>query len=307
MTVYLSVVSITLQYEATIILPRRFQYKSHKQLNNVLRRQSDNDDLFITKYGNDETIYNIILDFDGKDDKEKVYNEVLTLHRFLKRKNLNSVIVSSTNKGYHFYLQIPPVQFNEQGLGLDKVDRNKCFVLFSLNMIQQSHFKFSSLDYTNTHAGLGGNIRLLGSIHPKTHKRVEIINGEFIDANEYETYYDKCKGFVYNIYKASLTQYKLLLEHKTKEYLQKQKKSKKLEWKHDPIRENDLRIVLPSLYGGTVNKYDGYNFMTCPWHVDRKPSLKVTKEWFYCTGCGKKGNIWTLIKDGEISREKVLL
>ena len=277
----------------------------------LIDRQKSHEDLFITKYGQDEKIRTIILDFDGK-DKEKVYNEVLKIYSFLKYKKVNSVIVSSTNKGYHFYIQIPEICFDERNLMIDRAERNKLFVMFTKNFINYEYFNFSSLnietlDETNTHAGLGGNIRLLGSIHPKTGERVHIVKGEFInvcDDKLKEEYYEKCSYYVKSIYKITRKEYSVKKEIDEKKILENKKKwlKKNGKWDYDPIMENDLRELIPRLYGGTVRKYGDYIFMQCPWHADRNPSLKVKKEWFYCTGCGAKGNIWTLIKNGELKK-----
>ena len=273
-------------------------------IDGVLREQRSGDDVFITKYGDDETVNTIILDFDGADHKDEVYKEVLTIHHFLKHKGLNSVIVSSTNKGYHFYIQVPSVCFNEEAVHLARAERNKLFVLFTKNLIHQQYFKFKSLDATNTNAGLGGNIRLLGSVHPKTHEIVHIVLGEFLDLSDEDVksrYYDKCSHYVRTVYNSTLKQYQIRNELQEEKILRNKRKrlNNGKGWR-DPIKENDLRELLPQLYGGKVKSYGGYIFMQCPWHTDRQPSCKVTKEWFYCTGCGKKGNIWTLIKEGEI-------
>lgn len=221
----------------------------------------------------------------------------------MRNRGLNSVIVSSTNKGYHFYIQIPTVCFDYEHLGLDRTERNKLFVMFTENLVKANEFKLQNLDPTNTHAGLGGNIRLLGSIHPKTNKVVDIVLGEFLDLNDEqvrESYYDRCSHYVRMVYKQTITQYNVTRNYNEKELIRKKRKWKMKGWERDPIEENDLRELLPQLYGGTVRKYGGYIFMQCPWHTDRKPSLKVTKRWYYCLGCGAKGNIWTLIKSGDI-------
>ena len=286
-----------------MIFPRRFQLKSISELDNIIKNQKDNEDIFITKYGDDEKVSTVILDFDGADNKENVYKEVRKVYHFLKNRGVNSVIVSSTNKGYHFYVQIPTICFDYEHLGLDRTERNKLFVMFTENLIKVKDFKLKSLDPSNTHAGLGGNIRLLGSKHPKTDKTVEIVLGEFLDLNDdavREGYYERCSHYVNVIYERTIVEYNVTKKH-TERLLEKRKRKwKGTEWEHDPIEENDLRDILPNLYGGTVRDYGSYIFMQCPWHVDRKPSLKVTKRWFYCLGCGEKGNIWTLIKRGEI-------
>lgn len=274
-----------------------------QELDKIIQDQKTDEDIFITKYSDDEKISNIILDFDGADHKEEVYKEVRKIHHFLLNRGLNSIIVSSTNKGFHFYIQIPPLSFDVEHIPLDKVERNKLFVMFTKNLIKEKDFKLKSLDPTNTNAGLGGNIRLLGSIHPKTGERVMPLDGEFINIFEEQNrkqYYGRCSHYVNAVYKSTIKQYHLKKEVEEKRLWEKQKKWKGKKWEHDPIKENDLRDLLPDYYGGSVKKYDGYIFMQCPWHTDRKPSLKVTKEWFYCTGCGVKGNIWTLMKNGDI-------
>ena len=282
--------------------------QDNETIRTVLENQKPDEDIFITKYSDDEKISNIILDFDGADHKEEVYNEVRKVYHFLRNKGLNSVIVSSTNKGYHFYIQIPTVCFDEEHLHLDRSERNRLFVMFTENLVKKHDFKLRNLDPTNTNAGLGGNIRLLGSIHPKTHEKVKVVLGEFIDLTNKklkEEYYEKCSHYVRIVYKSTIKEYHVKQEIHEKELEQNRRKWKGTQWEHDPIRENDLRDIIPQIYGGTVKKYNGYIFMQCPWHVDRNPSLKVTKEWYYCTGCGAKGNIWTLIKKGEVDKGKL--
>lgn len=245
----------------------------------------------------DETITTVILDFDGQNNKEKVYNEVSTIQRFLKGKGVNSIIVSSTNKGYHFYIQIPPTHFSRDYLDYEQKDRNKIFVTFTKYLIEYDSLPTSSLDKTNTHAGLKGNIRIIGSTHPKTMEQVSIIKGEFIENDA--DYHDQCHRYVEGKYKLAVKQFEVSrkIEQKRIDRQMAINKAKKIP---NIIEENDLRQILPNIYGGTVRKYDGYIFMNCPWHVDRNPSLMVTKEWFYCTGCGEKGNIWTLLKKRKL-------
>lgn len=281
--------------------PRRYLLHNPEEINKEVQNQEATDDLFITKYPNNENICTIILDFDSKENTEKAFHETMVIHNFLKYKGVNTVIVSSTHKGYHLYIQIPPTKFDKETLGLERAERNKVFNIFTMNLINQSYFNFKSLDRTNTHAGLGGNIRIIGSTHPKTNKKVHIIKGKFI--TDYEKINRESGHYVKTMYEASKNQYnieKTINEKKIQEDIIKRRRKYGAKFKTDPIKENDLREIFPQKYGGTVKKYDGYIFMQCPFHVDRAPSLKVTKEWFYCTACGKKGNIWTLIKEKEI-------
>ena len=57
---------------------------------------------------------------------------------------------------------------------------------------------------------------------------------------------------------------------------------------------------MPQIYGGKVKRYGNYVMMQCPFHNDNNPSLVVTKEYYYCKGCGEKGNWWTLKSKGVV-------
>ena len=90
---------------------RRVRIKSVDQLERLVENQPVNSDLYITKYGKDGVVWNIILDFDSEEDKSVAWNDCLTISKFLERKGIDCVIVDSTNKGYHCYVQIPPTNF----------------------------------------------------------------------------------------------------------------------------------------------------------------------------------------------------
>ena len=90
---------------------RRVRIKSVEQLERLVEQQPKNSDLYITKYGKDGVVWNIILDFDSEDDKSVAWNDCLTISKFLERKGIDCVIVDSTNKGFHCYVQIPPTNF----------------------------------------------------------------------------------------------------------------------------------------------------------------------------------------------------
>ena len=86
---------------------------------------------------------------------------------------------------------------------------------------------------------------------------------------------------------------------------------KRKKWKQaeinggDIINNNDLRVLLPQIYGGEVKKFDDYIAMTCFAHNDTKPSMLVLKTHYWCTACGERGNIWTLIKNHTIKFDEV--
>lgn len=261
--------------------------KTQRQLDNLLAKQKSNEDIYITKYPKNKKIKNIILDFDSW-SKRKAWNDVVKLYNYLKIKNINSFIVDSTNKGYHIYIQISPTDFS--------FFNKQIFNIFIKELI---HYQYSTLDMINTNAGLGGNIRLIGSIHPKTDKKLQIVKGNPILKEDLKTYYNKVKPFIDDLLKESLYFFKL----------KEQEKVKKVEYKkadNDIISSNDLRKIFPSIFTGKYKRFNDYIFMQCPFHFDESPSLLITKDFYSCASCGEKGNIWTLIKKGYIKYNDVI-
>lgn len=267
-----------------------------KLIKKLLSEQDDVSDIYITKYPKNRLVECIILDFDSEDDISIAENCAKWLRNQLSEEGLNSVLVKSGNKGYHLYIQIAPVLFADAEDDMREVtDWNKFFNDFVDELLAYSlstevdFVKHDTLDAVNTSAGLGGNIRLIGSKHPVTHERCEIIEGSFIEVDE----------------PTDIEDHALRYAHKYRNIVKKNNKKKlrkvKLEGYGDPIACNDLREVLPEVTGNEIKVYDrGYGYMKCPWHNDNKPSLLVTKEWFSCSACGEKGNIWTLRKKGLV-------
>ena len=68
----------------------------------------------------------------------------------------------------------------------------------------------------------------------------------------------------------------------------------------DPIQVNDLREVFRELTGDIKIYPKGYGYCCCPAHNDHSPSLLVTKDWFSCSSCSFKGNVFTLKKLGYV-------
>ena len=83
---------------------KRIRVKSVDQLERLVDNQPKDSDLYITKYGKDGVVWNIILDFDSEDDKGVAWMDCLVLSQFRERKGIRCVIVDSTNKGYHLYV-----------------------------------------------------------------------------------------------------------------------------------------------------------------------------------------------------------
>ena len=55
-----------------------------------------------------------------------------------------------------------------------------------------------------------------------------------------------------------------------------------------PVREAAEKYGLEVNYGGMVR---------CPFHEDRTPSMKLYEDHFYCFGCGKHGDVISLVAE----------
>jgi hypothetical protein len=160
------------------------------------------------------------------------------------------------------------------------------FVCFLIHDGNRTHYE--TLDKVNFSAGLNGNIRLIGSIHPKTGNKCEIIEGEFIEFQEPTEIQDDAQRQAYH---------KLLINEEDRQRIIKQTKVSG----DDPIANNDLRDVFRQIVGDIKLYPKGYAYCKCPEHGDSHPSLLVTKEWFSCSAnCGFKGNVFTLKKMGYV-------
>lgn len=283
-----------------LTIPQKLSRKlcfGNESIIKAIQNQAPGTDLFITKYADDNIVQCIILDFDDKTNPHNALLDARKLKWVLDKQGLNTVIVKSGSKGYHCYIQIPPRNFGNETTDF-RVDSNTWFKKFTKLIIQGGkNIEYPTLDLTNTGAGLGGNIRVIGSIHPKTNNKCEIIEGEFkenIEPNDFEW---NCFIDAYEFAK---------IHEKNEDYKQKQRQA---EMKHhkggDPILENDLRTLMPSIYGGDYKTFkNGYIMMQCPFHNDSNPSMIVKKEFYYCKACGEKGNWWNLRDKGVVDFEE---
>jgi len=158
--------------------------------------------------------------------------------------------------------------------------------------------QYKTLDTTNTGAGLRGNIRVIGSIHPKTNNKCEIIDGEFKENILPNNFVHKCLVDAYEFVK---------IHNKNKKYKERERKKNATVYKgkDDPVAANDLRTLMPSIYGGEYKTFSkGYIMMQCPFHNDSNPSMVVKKEFYYCKACGEKGNWWNLREKGVVDFEE---
>ena len=258
-----------------------------KVIEQVLSEQKINEDIYITKYPKSRLVDTVILDFDDKDNPSRAYKDALKLHNYLNKEGVNSVIVESGSKGNHIYIQIAPFLFKDTEIR-NGLDWNSYFNAFVCFLIHDSSNLYKTLDKTNFSAGLNGNIRLIGSKHPSTGNTCHIIKGSFKDIDNISKVQDEAQKKAY-----------LKMEIR-KQDEQMQLKRTKVIGGDDPIKANDLRDIFREMTGD-INLYPkGYAYCCCPVHGDTHPSLLVTKEWFSCSACSFKGNVWTLRKMGLV-------
>lgn len=264
---------------------RQIRYWGAESIKMVLDSQKDTEDVFVTKYPKNRLIEFIILDFDST-DLDEAYADVNRMRNYLTRNGHNCVIVQSGSKGYHLYIQIAPFTFKDTEFS--KVSNWKSlFTAFICFLIHDSHHTYQTLDKVNFSAGLNGNIRLINSKHPSTGKRCKIIEGSFVSEQlKTEIQYESLK----RAYE------KLVIVKEKKEHMRRTA----VVDANDPIINNDLRSVFQQLTGEIKLYPKGYGYCCCPVHGDKHPSLLVTKEWFSCSACDFKGNVYTLRKMGLV-------
>ena len=281
---------------------RRVRIKSVDQLERLVENQPTNSDLYITKYGKDGVVWNIILDFDSEDDKGVAWNDCLTISKFLERKGIDCVIVDSTNKGYHLYVQIPPTNFclfNHEPIE----EPSLFFKYYVIKLLNLRSFKLKSLDEVNFNASLDGNIRIINSIHPKTNQMVYIKQGKFHDINKNLDYYENAMHYHNKIIRNAFSKYKEALEEIETKRLQYADRLKT----EDDLLDLDLRVVFSNIFPlHKVRSYRDTVWCCCPFHetATSNPSFCITPTHYFCASCGEKGNIFTLIKKGLVEQPK---
>ena len=224
------------------------------------------------------------MDFDDKDNPENALKDVRLLKRYLHRRGLNTVIVQSGRKGYHAYIQVPVHNFVGGELAHVNCEVNYWFKEYIKNIIGLYDGKYySTLDEINSGAGLGGNIRLIGSNHPHG-TTCQIIEGEFLKDIEPVEWDWEC--------------FELSKSHAEDKITELKNVHKMSVDGNDLIDNNDLQDIFPQIFGVELKHYNGYSYCCCPFHDDKKPSMFLDKERYCCNSCGERGNIYTLIKKG---------
>lgn len=223
--------------------------------------------VYVEKYHDKTMIKTLILDFDGDKSKDDVYKA----SELLSKNNIMNVIVNSTNKGYHLYVLLPkPINFL---LTKNKNTNDKIFKNFILNLIGD----YNTLDKVNY--GLYSNIRLIGSIHPKTNKvlKIEYAYTPYLNNNLKVDYkYYKINNEYFN---KSFIKSLSFLEYNKKINNIIKNKYKINNYSKSPV---DLR----EYFNG--KSYDGgrSKWCVCPFHDDNHASLHVYEKVAYCEVCG---------------------
>lgn len=281
---------------------KRIRIKSVDQLERLVSMQPKDTDLYITKYAKSDIVWNIILDFDSEDDKSVAWNDCLTISKFLERKGIDCVIVDSTNKGYHLYVQIPPTNFRE--FYEEPIEEPSLFFKhYVIELLNLRSFKLNSLDEVNFNASLDGNIRVISSIHPKTNQMVYIKQGIFHNIVEDLDYYENAMHYHSQIVKVAYESYCNELEEIETKRLQYSNRLKT----EDDLLSLDLRDVFQNIFPlYKVRKYGDTVWCCCPFHETStsNPSFCITPTHYFCASCGEKGNIFTLIKKGLVEQPK---
>ena len=250
-------------------IPSKKLFVNNRQVERLLASQKPDWDIYITKYPKDHCVSCIILDFDDKENPDNALEDVVLMKKFLKRKGLNTVIVQSGRKGYHAYIQIPYHNFVGGELAHANAEPNTFFKQYVKQLIGLFDGKYyQTLDEINSSAGLNSNIRLIGSIHPKTNSRCEIINGEFQEDIEPNDWDWDCFLVAKKFAEDEVTKFAEIQQVNLKG--------------NDLIADNDLQDVFEEVFGLELKRYNGYSYACCPFHDDKKPSLFIDKERFAC-------------------------
>ena len=280
---------LTVRDRSSNTFAKQHRYWNDNVIRKVLDSQKPMEDIFVTKYPKKRLLQYMILDFDSKENRDESLKEATRMLNFFEKNGHPCVLVDSTNKGYHLYIKISPTLFKNNG-NRTMPNWDLFFEEFVRYMIRRSSTKpYHTLDVSNTSAGMKGNIRLIGSVHPSTGERVTIVRGKFDkDVLPPTELQDTAMKVAFNFC----------------DVMEEFKKPKKVKTAVvngvDPIAENDLRELFPQIYGGEIKHYSNYSMMLCPFHGESHPSLMIWKECYKCTACGEKGNIWTLKKKGIV-------
>ena len=183
------------------------------------------------------------------------------------------------------------------------VEPSLFFKYYVIELLQLDSFKLNSLDEVNFNASLDGNIRVIGSTHPKTNQEVYIKQGEFHDIDVDIDYYWDAMMYSDKIVRGAYKKYKEALEEIETKRLQYSNRLKT----EDDLLDLDLRVVFSNIFPlHKVRSYGDTVWCCCPFHetATSNPSFCITPTHYFCASCGEKGNIFTLIKKGLVEQPK---
>lgn len=63
---------------------------------------------------------------------------------------------------------------------------------------------------------------------------------------------------------------------------------------YETVRSKVSLHIAAEKYGMIIGKN---SMVHCPFHDDRTPSMKLNKEYYYCFGCGAKGDVISLVSE----------
>lgn len=225
--------------------------------------------VYVEKYHDLTRIRTVILDFDG----DNAYQDVYKASKLLQDYDIMNLVVNSTNKGYHLYIILPkPLNLL---LTPNKSMNNEVFIKFIINLIGD----YKSLDKVNY--GLYSNIRLVGSVHPKTGEvlRIEYAFAPFLDENTLKinpNYYIDKNEYFYNSFINSLS------------YLSNMEKINNIIKSRSKYSNFGKAVVdLRQYFDG--KSFDGgrSKWCVCPFHNDKHASLHVYEKIAICEVCGR--------------------
>lgn len=214
---------------------------------------------YIEKYPNESAIDKLVLDFDMDDagDKSIVGNYVMKLSNYLKELKISHFIEDSTNKGYHVFIFLG----KDYNFNINKRFKynNKMFKAFVYNLLG---------DYTefldDVNVGMKTNIRMLGSVHPKTGKCVSPVLMKDYNYNSHP--------FIEECYYNAMDSVPEIKYHG--------------HWK-EVVDYKGGFIDLRTLPWDNVKRASNNSiWCCCPWHDDKSPSLRVYEKSAFCMKCG---------------------
>lgn len=218
----------------------------------------------------------LILDFDYKGNREVAYNEVKHIKTEFEKSGIESMIIDSTGKGYHLYVNIN-TKFNYfDDYEYDK----KLYVEFIEELLQEHNINIYSLQsYDKKAEGLGRRMKCIGTTHPRTNSILQIAEGNIDNVT------GKRGKFI--ITQVLNRAYQTIQDEKRKDekadeidqYLREKHKAE--------FKNYECDIEIDQIYPAENSN----GTLCCPYHNDSNPSAYIShangKAYLHCSTCGK--------------------